>query len=145
MKESKIIARGRTMVEMLAVLAIIGILSLGGLLIYDMAVGSARGNHVLSAATRLSKIAQVKGQPVTNGTEGVKLPKNVLKMEAMLDGAVIVTAPGLSTETRQHLENLLGRSSVVPDSDNPNSVFYLLLNESKSTDSIKQWKLRQRF
>ena len=49
---------GRSMVEMLGVLAIIGVLSIGGIAGYTMAMNRYKANEVLNAASTLSVIAQ---------------------------------------------------------------------------------------
>ncbi len=49
---------GRSMVEMLGVLAIIGVLSIGGIAGYSMAMNRYRANEVLNAAQLLSVVAQ---------------------------------------------------------------------------------------
>ncbi len=49
---------GRSMVEMLGVLAIIGVLSIGGIAGYTMAMNRYRANEVLNAAQLLSVVAQ---------------------------------------------------------------------------------------
>ena len=49
---------GRSMVEMLGVLAIIGVLSIGGIAGYTMAMSRYKANEVLNAAQMLSVVAQ---------------------------------------------------------------------------------------
>jgi type II secretory pathway pseudopilin PulG len=49
---------GRSLVEMLGVLAIIGVLSIGGIAGYTMAMNRYRANEVLNAAQMLSVVAQ---------------------------------------------------------------------------------------
>ena len=49
---------GRSMVEMLGVLAIIGVLSIGGIAGYTMAMNRYRANEVLNAAQMVSVVAQ---------------------------------------------------------------------------------------
>ena len=49
---------GRSMVEMLGVLAIIGVLSIGGIAGYTMAMNRYKANEVLNAASMLSIAAQ---------------------------------------------------------------------------------------
>ena len=53
---------GRSMVEMLGVLAIIGVLSIGGIAGYTMAMNRYRANEVLSIAGQLTVLAQAKKQ-----------------------------------------------------------------------------------
>ena len=58
---------GRSMIEMLGVLAIIGVLSIGGLAGYTMAMNRHRANTVLDYATKCGVMVQTQGQ----GTEAV--------------------------------------------------------------------------
>ncbi|MBR4927737.1 MAG: type II secretion system protein, partial [Alphaproteobacteria bacterium] len=53
---------GRSMVEMLGVLAIIGVLSIGGIAGYTMAMNRYRANEVLNAASQLAVIAETMNQ-----------------------------------------------------------------------------------
>lgn len=56
---------GRSMIEMLGVLAIIGVLSIGGLAGYTMAMNRHRANTVLDYATKCGVIAQTQGDGST--------------------------------------------------------------------------------
>ncbi len=53
--------QGRSMIEMLGVLAIIGVLSIGGLAGYTMAMNRHRANQILDYVSRAVVIAQTKG------------------------------------------------------------------------------------
>ena len=53
---------GRSMVEMLGVLAIIGVLSVAGIAGYSMAMKKYRVNEVLNTASQLVVLAQAQGQ-----------------------------------------------------------------------------------
>ena len=53
---------GRSMVEMLGVLAIIGVLSVAGIAGYSMAMRKYRVNEVLNAASQLVVLAQAQAQ-----------------------------------------------------------------------------------
>ena len=57
--------KGRSMIEMLGVLAIIGVLSVGGLSGYTMAMNRYRANTILDYVTRAAVLAQTHG----TGTE----------------------------------------------------------------------------
>ena len=57
----KELQNGRSMIEMLGVLAIIGVLSIGGLAGYTMAMNRHRANQVLDYVSRCVVIAQTKG------------------------------------------------------------------------------------
>ncbi len=62
---------GRSMVEMLGVLAIIGVLSIGGIAGYTMAMNRYKANEIIDAASKLSVVAQTAG---ANGG-AVKIPE----------------------------------------------------------------------
>lgn len=49
---------GRSMVEMLGVLAIIGVLSIGGIAGYTMAMNRYRANEIIDAASKVIVVAQ---------------------------------------------------------------------------------------
>ena len=51
---------GRSMVEMLGVLAIIGVLSIGGIAGYTMAMNRYRANEVIDAASKMAVINMTK-------------------------------------------------------------------------------------
>ena len=51
---------GRSMVEMLGVLAIIGVLSIGGIAGYTMAMNRYRANEIIDAASKIGIIAMTK-------------------------------------------------------------------------------------
>lgn len=57
----KRLQNGRSMIEMLGVLAIIGVLSIGGLAGYTMAMNRYRANAVLDYVARCAVIAQTRG------------------------------------------------------------------------------------
>ena len=57
----KKIESGRSMIEMLGVLAIIGVLSIGGLAGYTMAMNRWRANTITDYVTRCVVVAQTKG------------------------------------------------------------------------------------
>ena len=59
---------GRSMVEMLGVLAIIGVLSIGGIAGYTMAMNRYKANQILDVASKLSIMAQT--QKHTEGWNG---------------------------------------------------------------------------
>ena len=52
---------GRSMIEMLGVLAIIGVLSIGGLAGYTMAMNRHRANSVMEYVSRCAVLAQTRG------------------------------------------------------------------------------------
>lgn len=58
----KNLQNGRSMIEMLGVLAIIGVLSIGGLAGYTMAMNRHRANTVADYVSRVAVLAQTQGQ-----------------------------------------------------------------------------------
>ncbi|MDY6407100.1 MAG: hypothetical protein SPL08_00150 [Pseudomonadota bacterium] len=77
---------GRSMVEMLGVLAIIGVLSIGGIAGYTLAMNRYRANEILNAAALVSIAA-------TSAEGGVGNTKNL----AELEGVGTMTLPGIET------------------------------------------------
>ena len=61
----KDLQNGRSMIEMLGVLAIIGVLSIGGLAGYTMAMNRHRANQVLDYVSRCVVVAQTSGDGST--------------------------------------------------------------------------------
>lgn len=61
----KELQNGRSMIEMLGVLAIIGVLSIGGLAGYTMAMNRHRANTILDFASRCVVVAQTSGDGST--------------------------------------------------------------------------------
>ena len=80
---------GRSMIEMLGVLAIIGVLSIGGLAGYTMAMNRHRANQVLDYVSRAAVIAQTYG----DGSQAV----NSTNCSVLLDSEALPT--GLSSCT----------------------------------------------
>ena len=68
---------GRSMIEMLGVLAIIGVLSIGGLAGYTMAMNRHRANTALEYVSRCGVLAQ------TYGTGTGALPANIATCAAL--------------------------------------------------------------
>ncbi len=64
---------GRSMVEMLGVLAIIGVLSVGGIAGYTMAMNKYRANEILNAISMMSTVAHARnaGEGLTS-SDGCK-------------------------------------------------------------------------
>lgn len=58
--------QGRSMVEMLGVLAIIGVLSIGGIAGYTMAMNRYKANELLDLASKLSVAAQTASSTANN-------------------------------------------------------------------------------
>lgn len=83
---------GRSMVEMLGVLAIIGVLSIGGIAGYTMAMNRFRANEILDTAAKLVVIAQTKNR----GECTTAAP-----CTANLDDIGVSTVSGLATHTME--------------------------------------------
>mgnify|MGYP000133499422 CR=1 FL=1 len=62
---------GRSMVEMLGVLAIIGVLSIGGIAGYTMAMNRYKANQILDLASKLSVMAQTGYTSNPDNWEGI--------------------------------------------------------------------------
>ncbi len=60
------IEQGRSMVEMLGVLAIIGVLSIGGIAGYNMAMNRYKANEILDMASKLSVAAKAARSTANN-------------------------------------------------------------------------------
>ena len=58
----KILQTGRSMIEMLGVLAIIGVLSIGGIVLYRRAVNNHQANTILDDANRLAFVIMESGR-----------------------------------------------------------------------------------
>ena len=68
---------GRSMIEMLGVLAIIGVLSVGGLAGYTKAMRAHRANEILDYEGRCYVEARSKGDGISEDTTGVTYATNV--------------------------------------------------------------------
>ena len=108
---------GRSMVEMLGVLAIIGVLSIGGIAGYTMAMNRYKANEILNAASMALVVAMSAegGSGISAETAyttlvpGATNPAGVTDMKATVtDGAFSVTFTAPSTEVAEVLENIAG-------------------------------------
>ena len=88
---------GRSMVEMLGVLAIIGVLSVAGIASYTMAMNKYKSNEILNLASQAVILAQTY-----NGGEGIKVETNHTTLGLSLTGtpvsALKVTPPSGNTK-----------------------------------------------
>ncbi len=91
---------GRSMVEMLGVLAIIGVLSIGGIAGYTMAMNRYRANEIIDTASKVSVIAMSKQDCDEYGIcaymDDVTMSNNVAgvtMMEGYHNGSVMVGNP----------------------------------------------------
>ena len=82
---------GRSMVEMLGVLAIIGVLSIGGIAGYTLAMNRYRANEALQAAS-LVAIEAIAQNKAINSTalDGLSLPTGITSVGADADGVVTI-------------------------------------------------------
>ena len=95
---------GRSMVEMLGVLAIIGVLSVAGIAGYSMAMKKYRVNEILNAASQCAVLAQAKYE-TTNASATVSASDfgysgDVASVDATYDGTsgTITVPSGYETE-----------------------------------------------
>ena len=93
---------GRSMIEMLGVLAIIGVLSIGGLAGYTMAMNRHRANTLLDDASKCVVLVQTKTDSGTFPSTAVDCyganDTGVLKKTAPITGAQITVGAGASTD-----------------------------------------------
>ncbi|MDR2901592.1 MAG: hypothetical protein LBU87_00580 [Lactobacillales bacterium] len=108
---------GRSMVEMLGVLAIIGVLSIGGIAGYTIAMNRWRANEILDTAAKLSVIAITKGTQSTDATAtfadldmtGKKVGGQATNMTATSAG--VVTIEGTLTDgVKSAMESIAGKN-----------------------------------
>ncbi|MBR4927735.1 MAG: hypothetical protein IKY98_05350 [Alphaproteobacteria bacterium] len=107
---------GRSMVEMLGVLAIIGVLSIGGIAGYTMAMNRYRANETLSAAAQLAVLAQTMNQGnggsaslETLGT-GTTVPGASAVAATHSNGATTITITTTSEEVSKAINSIVGGS-----------------------------------
>ena len=83
---------GRSMVEMLGVLAIIGVLSIGGIAGYTLAMNRYRANEALQAASLIAieAIAQQSDNITVADLDGLSLPVGIDKITSTKDGVVTI-------------------------------------------------------
>ena len=89
---------GRSMIEMLGVLAIIGVLSIGGLAGYTMAMNRHRANTILDYASRCVVVAQTTGDGSTMETGDCQA---ILDGETLPGGATSISITSAATEVDQ--------------------------------------------
>lgn len=132
---------GRSMIEMLGVLAIIGVLSIGGLAGYTMAMNRHRANQVLDYVSRAAVIALTKGdgsQDINNETcksllDGETEPLENLNCTVRKDNTtndkVVVTVQNLAnTSIANALENRSSTQVSIVEGTTSNSVVFTFNN-----------------
>ena len=108
---------GRSMVEMLGVLAIIGVLSIGGIAGYTMAMNRFQANEVLNAAS----MAAILGMSANGGTgvteatnytslnSGAALPSGATAISVTVtDGKPSVSITASNADVAEAMENIAG-------------------------------------
>ena len=121
---------GRSMVEMLGVLAIIGVLSIGGIAGYTMAMNRYRANEILNAASMLGVVAmsQNAGQGDSSGTytalvSGAQLPAGASAMSLTDADTISVTLTDADICTT--MQNIAGTDSGRVDCDDETATIEL--------------------
>lgn len=107
---------GRSMVEMLGVLAIIGVLSIGGIAGYTMAMNRYRANEIIDVASKLSVVAQTNGANGVSGFTNLKLSTIDMPEEKVhgaafnvcKNGKVSVTAESIGIQNA--LASIIGKT-----------------------------------
>ena len=82
---------GRSMVEMLAVLMIIIILSALGITGYETVVDREKANQIMTISTKLLRVSNLKGYNVTLKGERMPHPKEIGDVKVMNQNQVKVT------------------------------------------------------
>ncbi len=115
----KELQNGRSMIEMLGVLAIIGVLSIGGLAGYTMAMNRHRANQILDYASRCVVVAQTSGDGSTIKTgscvgilDGEPLPGGATKVEINATSSTVdqpvVDVSGITDKVANAMANRSG-------------------------------------
>ena len=121
--------QGRSMIEMLSVLAIIGVLSIGGLAGYTMAMNRHRANQILDYVSRAVVIAQTKGDGAQsiddtcqNILDGEAVPVSGMTCEvdrtAGIDQNTTVTVGGVNERIAAALANRSGNQVTITSTSN---------------------------
>ena len=118
---------GRSMVEMLGVLAIIGVLSIGGIAGYTLAMNRYRANEILNAAALVSIAATSARGGVGNqatladlgGIETMTLPAIIANGDVLSEANGIVTIKVNKSypEVAKLVHTLSGNRAVTPAKD----------------------------
>ena len=118
------IESGRSMVEMLGVLAIIGVLSIGGIAGYTMAMNRYRANEILDAASKMSVIAQTRGDGMSGNNATVTLDDIGITADN-IHGATFtvsqngqVSVAGASNGVKSALKSITGNDTVIINAAN---------------------------
>ena len=91
---------GRSMVEMLGVLAIIGVLSIAGISGYTIAIRRYRANEIVQAASILAMMAQAAdagdGDCITLSSSGLSQTIGGMSVDMVADATVTGATPTVS-------------------------------------------------
>lgn len=116
--------KGRSMIELIAVLAIMGVLSVGSLLAYDYTRERARAAGVIDVSAKLLAVARVKGQVVDSETARMTTMRDHgVKVWAQIEGSEgKVVICGCDPEgTWDSFRQRVGQMSGVGDEDDPSA------------------------
>ncbi len=125
---------GRSMVEMLGVLAIIGVLSIGGIAGYNMAMNRYRANEIIDTAAKVSVIAISKqdcdewecGQ-MSDVTDRSQV-SGITSMSSYGDGRVGIYGHTDSAKSIRRAIKSIAGNKVVEDADGGVDLVSMVLN-----------------
>ena len=105
---------GRSMVEMLGVLAIIGVLSTGGIAGYTLAMNRYRANEALQAASLIAieAIAQQRDNVTFADLDGLSKPVGIDTITSTKDGVVTITTADGYASVGKLIKSLAGNRAV---------------------------------
>ena len=127
----KKLQKGRSMIEMLGVLAIIGVLSIGGLAGYTMAMNRHRANQILDYVSRCAVAAQTKGDgyvieetscgallPLETGPNGLAQASFKVWSSTAASARFIISTPTIaSQDVRTALLNRANTNVIIKEGD----------------------------
>ena len=108
---------GRSMVEMLGVLAIIGVLSVAGIAGYSMAMKKYRANEIVNTASQLAILAQAQNQGMGGtadlSTIGLNSVAGATNMEASCGSSgCTVNVTGADNDVMNQAKAMVGNNGV---------------------------------
>ena len=106
---------GRSMVEMLGVLAIIGVLSIGGIAGYTMAMNRYKANEVINAAAMLSIANQSSQSSTATTTTDLKLTNLACTVTGTAKSAKVLISDCDPSDLTTTIQNITGGTCI--DSD----------------------------
>ena len=122
-KKLKLTQIGRTMLEMLGVLAIVGVLSIGGVQAYRTAIIRKRVNEVIDYVTLLSM--KMGNQFISEPRECSDFNKPGITVPSYLDACQIMTEPGGSLAIFVHWKESPSESFFASLKSRCSSRFYI--------------------